>query len=121
MSFRQRLRVLVPCITVCSDEAKPMGEHTKFYDMRVKKLKEMQALGIITVKYCEIANMVADLFTKNVNAAVRKTGECSDRSEWHEENPVRAASTNDKVVPIVPNSKPRFQDQSIVDTCRSRR
>ena len=61
VSFRQRLRVLVPCITVCSDEAKPMGEHTKFYDMRVKKLKEMQALGIITVKYYEIANMVADL------------------------------------------------------------
>ena len=37
-----------PCIAVCSDEAKPIGEHTKFYDMRVKKLKEMQALGIIT-------------------------------------------------------------------------
>ena len=34
------------------------------------KLKEMQALGIITVKYCKTANMVADLFTKNVNAVV---------------------------------------------------
>ena len=38
--------------------------------MRVKKLKEMQALGIIVVKYCVTANMVADLFTKNVNAVV---------------------------------------------------
>ena len=38
--------------------------------MRVKKLKEMQALGIIEVKYCVTAKMVADLFTKNVNAVV---------------------------------------------------
>ena len=59
-----------PCIAVCSDVAKTVGEHTKFYDMRVKKLKEMQALGIIVVKYCVTANMVADLFTKNVNAVV---------------------------------------------------
>ena len=59
-----------PCIAVCSDAAKPMGEHTKFYDMRVKKLKEMQMLGVITVKYCKTANMVADLFTKNVNAVI---------------------------------------------------
>ena len=50
--------------------AKTVGEHTKFYDMCVKKLKEMQALGIIVVKYCVTANMVADLFTKNVNAVV---------------------------------------------------
>ena len=30
----------------------------------------MQALGIIVVKYCVTAKMVADLFTKNVNAVV---------------------------------------------------
>ena len=30
----------------------------------------MQALGIIVVKYCITANMVADLFTKNVNAVI---------------------------------------------------
>jgi hypothetical protein len=40
------------------------------YDMRVKKLKEMQALGIIVVKYCVTAKMLADLFTKNVNAVI---------------------------------------------------
>ena len=55
---------------VCSDVAKTVGEHTKFYDMRVKKLKEMQALGIIVVKYCVTAKMLADLFTKNVNAVI---------------------------------------------------
>ena len=59
-----------PCIAVCSDVAKTVGEHTKFYDMRVKKLKEMQLLGIIIVKYCVTASMVADLFTKNVNAVI---------------------------------------------------
>ena len=47
-----------------------VASRAKFYDMRVKKLKEMQALGIIVVKYCVTANMVADLFTKNVNAVV---------------------------------------------------
>ena len=59
-----------PCIAVTSDAAKPMGEHTKFYDMRVKKLKEMQSAGIIKVKYCRTASMLADIFTKNVNAVV---------------------------------------------------
>ena len=47
-----------------------MGEHTKFYDMRVKKLKEMQFLGLIRIVYCRTASMLADLFTKNVNAVV---------------------------------------------------
>ena len=47
-----------------------MGEHTKFYDMRVKKLKEMQFLGLIRVVYCRTACMLADMFTKNVNAVV---------------------------------------------------
>ena len=59
-----------PCIAVTADEAKPMGEHTKFYDMRVKKLKEMQFLGLIRVVYCRTACMLADMFTKNVNAVV---------------------------------------------------
>ena len=59
-----------PCIAVCSDVAKTVGEHTKFYDIRVKRLKEMQSLGIIVVKYCVTASMVADLFTKNVNAVI---------------------------------------------------
>jgi len=59
-----------PCIAVTSDAAKPMGEHTKFYDMRVKKLKEMQECGTIKVTYCRTACMLADLFTKNVNAVV---------------------------------------------------
>ena len=53
-----------------SDEAKPMGEHTKFYDMRVKKLKEMQFLGLIRVEFCRTACMLADMLTKNVNAVV---------------------------------------------------
>ena len=76
-----------PCIAVTSDAAKPMGEHTKFYDMLVKKLKEMQQLGIIKVEYCRTANMLADLFTKNVNAVLFKriagliTGECGTREE----------------------------------------
>ena len=30
----------------------------------------MQALGIIVVKYCVTAKMLADLFTKNVNAVI---------------------------------------------------
>ena len=59
-----------PCIAVTSDAAKPVGEHTKFYDMRVKKLKEMQSLGIIKVTYCRTASMLADLFTKNVNSVI---------------------------------------------------
>lgn len=59
-----------PCIAVTSDAAKPVGEHTKFYDMRIKKLKEMQSLGIIKVTYCRTAQMLADLFTKNVNSVI---------------------------------------------------
>ena len=72
-----------PCIAVTSDAAKPVGEHTKFYDMRVKKLKEMQSLGIIKVTYCRTASMLADLFTKNVNSVIFDriagviTGDCT--------------------------------------------
>ena len=75
MGMQQREPTVVyednqPCIAVTSDEAKPMGEHTKFYDMRVKKLKEMQFLGLIRIVCCRTASMLADLFTKNVNAVV---------------------------------------------------
>ena len=70
-----------------SDAAKPVGEHTKFYDMRVKKLKEMQSLGIIIVMYCRTAEMLADVFTKNVNSVIFEriagiiTGESGTRQQ----------------------------------------
>ena len=76
-----------PCIAVTSDAAKPVGEHTKFYDMRVKKLKEMQSLGIIKVMYCRTAEMLADVFTKNVNSVIFEriagiiTGESGTRQQ----------------------------------------
>ena len=59
-----------PCIAVAMDAARPMSRATKFYDMRVKKLKELQREGIIALRYCKTCQMLADLYTKNVNAVV---------------------------------------------------
>ena len=42
----------------------------KWHDMRVKKLKELQREGIIALRYCKTCQMLADLYTKNVNAVV---------------------------------------------------
>ena len=35
---------------------------------RIKKLKELQSKGVITVRYCRTSAMMADIFTKNVNS-----------------------------------------------------
>ena len=59
-----------PCIAVATDAARPMSRATKFYDMRVKKLKELQREGIIALRYCKTCQMLADLYTKNVNAVI---------------------------------------------------
>ena len=59
-----------PAIAVVTDAARPMSRATKFYDMRVKKIKELQREGIISLKYCKTCQMLADLYTKNVNAVI---------------------------------------------------
>ena len=55
---------------MATDAARPMSRATKFYDMRVKKLKELQREGIIALRYCKTCQMLADLYTKNVNAVI---------------------------------------------------
>ena len=59
-----------PAIAVVQDAAKPVGGTTKFYDMRIKKLKEMQRDGTIALTYCRTSEMLADMFTKNVNHVI---------------------------------------------------
>ena len=44
------------------DAARPMSRATKFYDMRVKKLKELQREGIIALRYCKTCQMLAAQF-----------------------------------------------------------
>ena len=56
-----------PCIAVVEDGAKPFAAN-KHRDMRIKKLKELQSKGVITVRYCRTSAMMADIFTKNVNS-----------------------------------------------------